>query len=87
MEIQILKKQYKDAIKKDVYLKAQIAAINEVSTWTVDRWRTDDSPLLTTATNLSIIRTRLKVADNVTLTEPVNTGKKRGKVKGHVSVV
>lgn len=87
MEIQILKKQYKEAIKKDVYLKAQIAAINEVSTWTVDRWRTDDSPLLTTATNLSIIRTRLKLADNITLTEPVKPGKKVRKVKEHVSVV
>lgn len=86
MEIQILKKEYKDAIRKDVFLKAEIAAVNKVSTWTVDRWRTDNHPLLTTATNLSIIKTRLKISDNVSLTEPVKSNTKR-KVKAHVSEV
>lgn len=82
MEIQILKQEYKDAIREDVYLKAEIAAINKVSTWTVDRWRTSDHPLLTTATNLSVIRKRLNLSKNTALTEP-----KQVSVEQHVSVV
>lgn len=86
MEIQTLKEEYKDAIRKDVFLKAKIAAVNQVSTWTVDRWRTENHPLLTTATNLGIIRRHLKVAQKVCLTEPVDVNAERSEAD-HVSVV
>lgn len=69
MEIQVLKKEYKEAIKRNVYLKAEIAAVNRVSTFTVDGWRYSDHLKLTTATNLAIIRKFLKLDPSVELTE------------------
>lgn len=85
MEIQILKKEYKDAIRKDVFLKAKIAAVNEVSTWTVDRWRTENDRLLTTATNLGIIRRHLKIPMKECLTEAVEVNVENSEAD-HVSV-
>jgi len=72
MKVQILKQEIKDAILKDRYLKADLATVNDVSFWTLDQWRLKDSPMLTTATNLTIIRKRLSLDKNAVLTEEVD---------------
>jgi hypothetical protein len=71
MEIQILKQEYKNIVRSNPRLKAEIAAANDCSNWTVDRWRIDNSPMLTTATNLAIIKNFLKLNDDVILTDVV----------------
>ena len=69
MEKQVLKPEYEEAIKKNHYLKADLAAANDCSTWTVDKWRKSKDPMLTSATCLAIIRKRLNLSNDIELTE------------------
>lgn len=66
----ILKAEFKEAIKKDPMLMALIAKANYTTNRAIDEWRRKDEPMLTTATNLAIIRNHLGLGKNVELTEP-----------------
>jgi hypothetical protein len=56
---QILDSELNGRVKKDDELKLKIAKANNVKVDTVTRWLREDDVMLTTATNLSIIRTHL----------------------------
>lgn len=56
MILQILDTELKARVKKDDELKLKIAKANNVKVDTVTRWLREDDVMLTTATNLSIIR-------------------------------
>lgn len=56
MILQILETELKARVKKDDELKLRIAKANDVKVDTVTRWLREDDVMLTTATNLSIIR-------------------------------
>jgi hypothetical protein len=70
MTQQILKTIYKEAIKKDQDLQMAIAKANNVVFRTVDRWLKEDNVILTTVTNLELIRNRCGLTKSETLTEP-----------------
>lgn len=61
MQIQVLKQEIKDAIRKDTWLQAELAAVNKVGYWTIGQWRLKDDPMITTATNLAIIGKHLNL--------------------------
>lgn len=56
MILQILETELKARVKKDDELKLKIAKANDVKVDTVTRWLREDDVMLTTATNLSIIK-------------------------------
>jgi len=72
---QILKKQYKETIKKDKELQFKISQVhngkngNTVSYRTIERWLNQDSDKLTTATTLKVIREHLSLRESEVLTE------------------
>lgn len=58
---QILDTELKGRVKKDDELKLKIAKTNNVKVDTVNRWLREDEVILTTATNLDIIRDHFKL--------------------------
>lgn len=56
MTIQILKNEIKVRVRKDDELKLKLAKANDVKVDTVSRWLREDDQILTTATNLGIIK-------------------------------
>lgn len=69
MKVQILSQEIKTLVRRDDDLMLMLAKANKVRVDSVGRWLTNNDDILTTATNLSIIREGLKLADNVILTE------------------
>lgn len=67
---QILKGEYKQAIKKDQDLQMAIAKANGVTFRTVDRWLKEDNLILTTVTSLDLIRKSCGLSTDDILTEP-----------------
>lgn len=65
---QILDTELKAKVKKDDELKLKIAKANDVKVDTVTRWLREDDVMLTTATNLSIIRAHYKLPAKQVLT-------------------
>lgn len=74
MTQQILKTIYKEAIKKDQDLQMAIAKANSVVFRTVDRWLKEDNVILTTVTNLKLIRDSCGLSEGEILTEPIESG-------------
>jgi hypothetical protein len=68
--IQILDSDIKSQVRKNDELKLKLAQSNNVKVDTVNRWLREDDVILTTATNLEIIREGLKLKKNAALTEP-----------------
>lgn len=67
---QIIDPSLKSRIRKDDDLMLVLAKANSVRVGTVDRWLRDDDQILTTATNLEVIRTHFKLGARVKLTQP-----------------
>jgi hypothetical protein len=70
MTIQILSSALKPRVRKDDDLKLKLAKANEVKVDTVNRWLREDDSILTTVTNLEIIREGLGLRKSAVLTEP-----------------
>lgn len=70
MTIQILESEIKARVRKDDELKLKLAKSNDVKVDTVNRWLREDDVILTTTTNLEIIREGLELKKNAVLTEP-----------------
>ena len=70
VKVLVLKREIKVAIMKNNKLKADLADSNDVLTGTIDDWRRADHPMLTTATNLAIIRKYLELDEHVEILEP-----------------
>ena len=68
--IQILENGLKGRVRKDDELKLKLAQINSVRVDTVNRWLREDDVILTTATNLEVIRKHYKLSKTVHLTQP-----------------
>lgn len=69
MIIQVLDSEIKDQVRKNDKLKLALAEANDVKVDTVTRWLRIDDVILTTATNLEIIRTGLELPKKATMTE------------------
>lgn len=55
-QIKTIKPSFITAMKYDKGLKAKLAEHNERSVFTIECWLRDENPILTTATNLAIIK-------------------------------
>jgi hypothetical protein len=78
MTQQIIAAELKGRIRKDDELKLKLAKVNEVKVDTVNRWLREDDVILTTATNLDIIRDHFKLAKSykmVQLPDPTTADK------------
>lgn len=69
MTIQVLDSEIKGKVRKDDELKLTLAKSNNVKVDTVNRWLREDDVILTTATNLEIIRGGLKLSEDTNMTE------------------
>lgn len=69
MTQQILDTELKGRVRKDDELVLRIAQANQVKVDTVKRWLREDDVMLTTATNLAIIRTYFKLPAKQVLTQ------------------
>lgn len=70
MTIQVLGSDINSQVRKNDELKLKLAKSNKVKVDTVNRWLREDDVILTTTTNLEIIREGLGLESNVVLTEP-----------------
>lgn len=66
---QILETDLKAKVRKDDELVLKIAQANQVKVDTVKRWFREDDVMLTTATNLAIIRTHFKLPAKYVMTQ------------------
>lgn len=69
MTQQILESELNKRVRKDDELKLTLAKSNNVKVDTVNRWLREDDVILTTATNLQIIRDAYKLSDEIAMTE------------------
>lgn len=69
MKVQILNTDIKVMVRRDDDLKLLLAKTNGIKVGSIDRWLREDSVMLTTATNLQIIKDFFKLDDTVELTE------------------
>lgn len=70
MIIDVLEAEIKGRVRKDDELKLALAKANVVKVDTVNRWLREDDVMLTTVTNLEIIRKGLELPADVSMTEP-----------------
>jgi hypothetical protein len=68
MTLQIIDPELKARIRKDDELKLKLAKANAVKVDTVNRWLREDDVILTTATNLEIIRAHFGLTKKTRLT-------------------
>ncbi len=66
---QIIAAELKGRIRKDDELKLKLAKVNAVKVDTVNRWLREDDVILTTATNLEVIKAHFKLAKGFKMTE------------------
>lgn len=66
---QIIAAELKGRIRKDDELKLQLAKVNDVKVDTVNRWLREDDVILTTATNLEVIKLHFKLPKGYKMTE------------------
>lgn len=66
---QILDTELKATVRKDDELKLKIAQANQVKVDTVNRWLREDDVMLTTATNLAIIRVHFNLPVQQVMTQ------------------
>lgn len=69
--MQILDTDINARVRKDDELKLKLAKANTVRVDTVNRWLREDDVILTTATNLDLIRKHLKIGRAARLTQEV----------------
>lgn len=69
MTILVLDSEIKGKVRKNDELKLALAKSNNVKVDTVNRWLREDDVILTTATNLAIIRAGLKLSTRTIMTE------------------
>ena len=69
MEILILESEIKKRVRLDDELKLVLAKANSVKVDTVNKWLREDDDILTTATNLAIIRKHFDIPGDEPLTE------------------
>ena len=69
MTQQILDTDLKGRVRKDDELKLKIAKANDVKVDTVNRWLREDEVILTTATNLAIIKSWFELPDDFQMTQ------------------
>lgn len=69
MKLQILKEEIKIRVRKDDDLKLLLSKANGVKVASVDRWLREDNVILTTVTNLNLIKTHFSLPDSEPLTE------------------
>jgi len=69
MIVQILKEEINSKVRRDDEIKLAMAKANGIKVSSVDRWLRDDNVMLTTATNLLLIKNHFQFDDSVTLTE------------------
>lgn len=69
MTQQILESELNKRVRKDDELKLAIAKANTVKVDTVNRWLREDDVILTTVTNLQIIKDAYKLPDDTVVTE------------------
>jgi len=73
---QIIAAELKSRVRKDDALKLKLAQVNQVKVDTVNRWLREDDVILTTATNLDIIRDHFKLPKSykmVQVPDPANS--------------
>lgn len=68
MTQQILEPGLKKRVRKDDELKLALAKANDVKVDTVNRWLRENDVILTTVTNLNIIRQHFKLSNRVQMT-------------------
>jgi MOSC domain-containing protein YiiM len=66
---QIIAAELNGRIRKDDELKLKLAKVNEVRVDTVNRWLREDDEVLTTATNLEIIKTHYSLPKSYKMTQ------------------
>jgi len=69
MKVQILNTDVKVMVRRDDDVKLLLAKTNGIKVGSLDRWLREDSVMLTTATNLQIIKDHFKLNNSVELTE------------------
>lgn len=69
MTQQILQGELNKKVRKDDELKLAIAKSNNVKVDTVNRWLREDDVILTTVTNLQIIREKFQLPEDAVMTE------------------
>jgi len=75
MTLQIIDTELKARVRKDDDLKLKLAKVNEVKVDTVNRWLREDNVILTTITNLEIIRVHYNLPKKQKLTTEPATAK------------
>lgn len=77
MTQQILDTELKSKVRRDDELKLRIAQVNNVKVDTVNRWLREDDVMLTTATNLALIKSHFKLPAKQAMTQdkPVEVSK------------
>lgn len=75
MTQQILEPGLKKKVRKDDELKLALAKANDVKVDTVNRWLRVNDVMLTTVTNLAIIRQHFKLSNKVQMTTDIATAK------------
>ena len=74
-----LKPKYAELLKGDVVAIAQIAKIQGVSAYTVNKWRRDQDPQLTLPVTVDFIKRYFKLGD-IQITEIYDTEKPTSKI-------
>jgi membrane-bound lytic murein transglycosylase len=69
MKVHILKPEFKEKIRLDDDLVLKIAKANGVRYTSVTRWILDDSKMITTATNIAIVKDHLNLNETEILTQ------------------
>jgi hypothetical protein len=67
---QILETELNKKVRRDDDLKLLLAKANNVKVDTINRWLREDDVMLTTITNLDIIRRYFKLSKSTHLTQP-----------------
>lgn len=69
MQIKTIKQHFMSAMRVEPSLRQKLATANNCSLFTIGQWIRKDNAILTTATNLEIIRDHFNLADTDELLE------------------
>lgn len=75
MTLQILNSELNSRVRKDDDLKLKLAKANEVKVDTVNRWLREDDVILTTVTNLELIRAHYSLSKKHKMTTEAEPAK------------
>ena len=68
MKVEIISEEVNRRIRRDDDLKLALAKNNNVKVVSIDRWLREDDVMLTTSTNMQIIRKGLNIPESETIT-------------------